>query len=82
MAVQPCMKRIPIKKKKENEQYLRKNQKFCPDSLSEAPEIDAKVIDLTTIINMFKPTYGKTFCDYRVAKTSNKTQEKTCILNK
>ena len=33
------------------------------DSLSEALEIDAKVIDVAAIINMLKPTYSKTFRD-------------------
>ena len=33
-------------------------------SLSEAPEIDAKVTDGAAITNMFRPTYGKTFRDY------------------
>ena len=35
-------------------------------SLSEAPEIDAKVIDGATIINMLKLKYGKTFPDYGI----------------
>ena len=34
------------------------------DSLSEAPEIDAKVTDGAGITNMLRPTYGKTFRDY------------------
>ena len=33
--------------------------------LSEAPEIDAKVIDAVAIINKFKPTFGKTFLDFQ-----------------
>ena len=36
------------------------------DPPSEAPEIDAKVIDAASIINMFKPIYGKTFCGYAI----------------
>ena len=35
-------------------------------SLSEVPEIYAKVIDGTAIINMLKPRYGKTFRDYAI----------------
>ena len=35
-------------------------------SLSESPEIDAKVIDGAAIINMFKPTYGRAFHDYAI----------------
>ena len=34
--------------------------------LSEAPEIDAKVIDDAVIINMLNPTYGKAFRDYAI----------------
>ena len=36
------------------------------DFLSEAPEIDAKVIDGAAIINMLKPTYGKIFHDHAI----------------
>ena len=35
-------------------------------SLSEAPEIDAKVTDGAAVINILKPTYGKTFRDYAI----------------
>ena len=55
-----------------HESYRRKKQKFCPifhmTILSEALEIDAKVIDGAAIINMLKPTYGKTFRDYAINK--------------
>ena len=33
------------------------------DSLSKAPEMDAKVIDSAAIINIVKLTFGKTFRD-------------------
>lgn len=34
--------------------------------LSEALEVDAKVIDWVAIINIFKPTYGKIFRAYAI----------------
>ena len=36
----------------------------CDKDISECPDVDAKIIDGAAIINMLRPSSGKTFKDY------------------